>query len=161
MNLASVRDSEYVSFSNTCQRYMLNAAQIGVHHFHRLAGTGSSLGYVQLHPQGSSYQQCPTADPSRPHVSWTLSSRSSLPSLDRASSQTSISSDAIKEAKQDLHEVIYEAIEELEHVLPPSRPSPPYRFAKNTHARNLMNESANDCLSVVKQRVPQLGGALN
>jgi hypothetical protein len=56
--------------------------------------------------------------------------------------------------------VIYEATEELEHVLPPSRPSPPYHVAENTHARNFMNESANDCSLVVKQRVPQLGGAI-
>jgi hypothetical protein len=55
MNFASGRDSEYVLFSDTCQRYMLNAAQIGMPHFHRLAGTGYPLGYVQLHPQGSSY----------------------------------------------------------------------------------------------------------
>jgi hypothetical protein len=106
MNLASFRDSEYVSFSNTCQRYMLNHTQIDMFHCHRLAETRYSLGYVQLHP-------------------WTLSCRSSFPSLDRSSSQTSISSDAIKKAKQDLHEVIYEAIEELDHILPPSRPSPP------------------------------------
>jgi hypothetical protein len=118
------------------------------------------LGYAQLHPQGTSYQQCPTAAPSRHHVLWTLSSGSSLPSLDRASSQTSISPDPIKEAKQDVHEVIYQATEELEHVLPPSRPSSPYHVAENTHARNLMNESANDCSSVVKQRAPQLGGAI-
>jgi hypothetical protein len=74
-----------------------------------------------------------------------------------AGSQTSISSDAINGAKQDHHEVIYEATEELEHVLPPSRP---YHVAENTHACNFMNESANDCSSVVKQRAPQLGGAI-
>jgi hypothetical protein len=113
-----------VSVSSMYSRYMLNGAQIGIHHFHRLVVIGYILGYVQLHPQGSSYQLCLTAVPSRHHASWTLLSRSYSPSLDCAGSQTSspkrmVLSDAIREAKQDLEETLDDENEEIKRILPP------------------------------------------
>jgi hypothetical protein len=88
---------------------MLNSIQIGIHHSHGLAEPESSLGCALFHSQGSWYQPCLASAPSQNHASWTLSSRSYSPSLDRASSQTSslrhlVSSKVIKNVQYDLQE---------------------------------------------------------
>jgi hypothetical protein len=77
-----------------------------------------------LHPQGSSCRPYLSAAPSQNHASWTLSSRSLSPSLDRASSQMSslrhlISSDVIKEAQNNLQEMFDDENEEQKRIMLP------------------------------------------
>jgi hypothetical protein len=52
MDLASVRDFEYVSLPSIGSRFVLIGVQIGIHHFHCLVGTRPSPRCVWIHSQG-------------------------------------------------------------------------------------------------------------
>jgi hypothetical protein len=67
-----------------------------------------------------------------------------------------VPSEAIKEEKRDLEEMLEDATEELKHVPPPSPLSIPFpSLVENSHNRSLTNGSVNGWSSAVKRRASQ------